>query len=157
MTKKIKKIIKLPRVQSMILFAMLFPVLSIGIKWIAYELLPAEVFFHYTSIEPTKDAFINGEELVFKTDYEFKRSVDFEATHKLRCNIIGGEPNYTFYSSQVNEINHVSKKVGQGTFTFYEESPEPPRTCYLKSTLEIGLPLGVKKVQEIESSTFLIL
>ena len=119
-----------------------------------YKVMPTSYWFEYEYIKPTKLVFLGTEEITFATSYEFKRAFFGQAQHRLWCNQVGSIENFSLYSNQTNNFGQVKAKVSLGSFIYSKEKPNPPRTCFLKSTIIATLPFGVTKTFEYVGSNF---
>jgi hypothetical protein len=148
------KALKIPRIQSMIFWAILIPIISIGFKWAFYTVMPATFFFEYYSVEPTKAIFQDGEDLIFKSHFQVNRSLNFHYNDILRCNI--DEYDNGFHSQVLGKISLPSIGERTSIWTYNHTPPSAPRTCFLDTTIRAELPYNVTKVQKIRSESFII-
>jgi len=142
------------KIQSMIILALLFPILTVGIKFVAYSFLPTSIWIDYKSI--TVQDINSGETTQeWLIDRNVKR-VSLRGTYldNAFCEGNSGEYKeyYTYRGDALYQSGTSTKSVIQIPDTL------PKGQCYWLSNVKIELPYGIERdlPADIQSNIFLV-
>ena len=117
---------------------------------------PRDYWFTYLSVEPTRPVFGVGEKLTFYSDREVRHTISVRWQDKLFCdtNGVGGVGMRVISIYESTSTLHPHSMIAPGKpWTYQEQVPTVPATCYLESTTTAVLKYK-NKIQTINSGRF---
>lgn len=150
----------IPSIVSGVFFIVVSFVLSFGAKFLFYHSMDYDYWFYYDSVKPVKTEFMIGEELKFESNSVFYRNSHVIWNDILRCKNEADEQ-FSFYSNytseNINVIGVGADKTPSSKQWFYQAViPNKLSICYLTSVIQVQLPLGLTKTQQITGPEFVI-